>query len=101
MTQLKNEKYLNDLQQKQSNLCNMHCNLWLDRILNQQPFHNNYFYYSYLYGEWDINCCPAYLKKQNSNNKNTLLKSYDLFLNNKYNVTLNQKTIERVRNFFQ
>ena len=33
--------------------------------------------------------------------KNTLLKSYDLFLNNKYNVSLNQKTIERVKNFFQ
>jgi len=42
-----------------------------------------------------------YINKQNSNTKNTLLKSYDLFLNNKYDVTLNQKTIERVKNFFQ
>ena len=42
-----------------------------------------------------------YINKQNSNSKNTLLKSYDLFLNNKYDVTLNQKTIERVKNFFQ
>ncbi len=42
-----------------------------------------------------------YIEKQNSNNKNTLLKSYDLFLNEKYNVILNQKTIERVKNFFQ
>ena len=30
-----------------------------------------------------------------------MLKSYDLFLSNKYNIELNQKTIERVKNFFQ
>ena len=42
-----------------------------------------------------------YFNKQNTNSKNSLLTSYDLFLNNKYNVTLNQKTIERVKNFFQ
>ena len=42
-----------------------------------------------------------YANKQNSYIKNTMLKSYDLFLNDKYNVVLNQKTIERVKNFFQ
>ena len=42
-----------------------------------------------------------YSNKQNSNIKNTMLKSYDLFLNDKYDVVLNQKTIERVKNFFQ
>ena len=42
-----------------------------------------------------------YANKQNSNLKNTMLKSYDLFLNDKYNVVLNQKTIDRVKNFFQ
>ena len=42
-----------------------------------------------------------YTFKQNSNIKNTMLKTYDLFLNDNYNVTLNQKTIERVKNFFQ
>ncbi len=42
-----------------------------------------------------------YTDKQNSNTKNTLLKSYDLFLNSKYDVVLNQKTIERVKNFFK
>ena len=42
-----------------------------------------------------------YIGKHGSNNKNSLLKSYDLFLSKKYNVTLNQKTIERVKNFFQ
>ncbi|MDC0534104.1 SurA, partial [Candidatus Pelagibacter sp.] len=42
-----------------------------------------------------------YKNKYGSENKNTLLKTYDLFLNNKYDVVLNQKTIERVKNFFQ
>ena len=42
-----------------------------------------------------------YVNKQNSNLKNSMLKSYDLYLNNKYKVKLNQKTIERVKNFFQ
>tara|TARA_B100000886_G_scaffold100666_1_gene66865 strand:+ start:2607 stop:4025 length:1419 start_codon:yes stop_codon:yes gene_type:complete len=42
-----------------------------------------------------------YIKKQNTNTKNNILRSYDFFLNEKYNVVLNQKTIERVKNFFQ
>ncbi|MBD1139897.1 SurA N-terminal domain-containing protein [Pelagibacterales bacterium SAG-MED38] len=42
-----------------------------------------------------------YTYKQNSNLKNNMLKSYDLYLNSRYDVTLNQKTIERVKNFFQ
>ena len=42
-----------------------------------------------------------YLNKQNSNNKKSILSSYDLLLNDKYGVVLNQKTLERVKNFFQ
>ena len=42
-----------------------------------------------------------YVGKQNSNLKNNMLKSYDLYLNSRYDVKLNQKTIERVKNFFQ
>ena len=42
-----------------------------------------------------------YINKLNSNLKNNMLKSYDLYLNSRYDVTLNQKTIERVKNFFQ
>ena len=42
-----------------------------------------------------------YENKQNSNLKNDMLKSYDLYLNSRYDVTLNKKTIERVKNFFQ
>ncbi len=40
-------------------------------------------------------------KKESMNNRSILLESYDLFLNNKYNVVINQKTIDRVKNFFQ
>ena len=42
-----------------------------------------------------------YAEKQNTNTRNNILKSYDLLLNDKYNVVLNQNTIERVKNFFQ
>ena len=42
-----------------------------------------------------------YKMKQNTNNKQNILKSYDLLLNKKYNVVLNEKTIERVKNFFK
>ena len=42
-----------------------------------------------------------YKNKQNSNMKKDILKTYDLYLNKKYDVVLNQKTIERVKNFFQ
>ena len=42
-----------------------------------------------------------YANKQNSNIRNTMLKTYDLLLNNKYDIVINQKTIERVKNFFQ
>ncbi len=39
--------------------------------------------------------------EQNSKTKKEILQSYDIFLNEKYNVVLNQKTIDRVKNFFQ
>ena len=42
-----------------------------------------------------------YINKENTNNKNSILKSYDLLLNQKYDVVLNQKTIDRVKNFFK
>ena len=42
-----------------------------------------------------------YAEKQNTITRNNILKSYDLLLNDKYNVVLNQNTIERVKNFFQ
>ena len=42
-----------------------------------------------------------YTAKQNTNDKQNILKSYDLLLNKKYNVVLNEKTIERVKNFFK
>ena len=49
----------------------------------------------------DSEMFKSYIDKENSKNKSYILKSYDLFLNKKYNVVLNQKTIDRVKNFFQ
>mgnify|MGYP000921794799 CR=1 FL=1 len=37
----------------------------------------------------------------NSENKNSVLKSYDLLLNSKYKVVVNEKTLDRVKNYFR
>ena len=42
-----------------------------------------------------------FTNRMNANSKTSMLKSYDLFLNDKYKVELNQKTIERVKNYFK
>jgi peptidyl-prolyl cis-trans isomerase D len=42
-----------------------------------------------------------YSLKQNTNNKNSILKTYDLLLNSKYDVVMNEKAIERVKNFLK
>ena len=42
-----------------------------------------------------------FIKNQNSNSKKIILQSYDQLLNNKYQVQLNQKTIDRVKNYFK
>ena len=34
-------------------------------------------------------------------NRNSILKSYDFLLNSKYNVAINEKTLERVKNYFR
>ena len=43
----------------------------------------------------------SYIAKENTNNRNTILKSYDFFLNSKYKVDINQKAINKVKNLFQ
>ena len=42
-----------------------------------------------------------YSLKQNTNTKNSILKTYDLLLNSKYDVVMNEKAIERVKNFLK
>ena len=34
-------------------------------------------------------------------NRNGILKSYDYLLNNKYKVIVNEKTLDRVKNYFR
>ena len=43
----------------------------------------------------------SYIDKENSNNRNNMLKSYDIFLNSKYKVEINQQAINNVKNLFQ
>ena len=42
-----------------------------------------------------------YSSKENTRIKNAILKTYDLFLNQKYNVDINQAAINNVKNLFQ
>jgi peptidyl-prolyl cis-trans isomerase D len=40
-------------------------------------------------------------KEASAENKNGILKSYDYLLNNKYRVIVNEKTLDRVKNYFR
>ena len=42
-----------------------------------------------------------FANKMNIDKRTSILKSYDLLLNSKYKVQLNQKTIDRVKNYFK
>ena len=42
-----------------------------------------------------------FVNAQNTNNRKSILQSYDQLLNTKYQVQLNQKTIDRVKNYFK
>ncbi len=43
----------------------------------------------------------VFVKNQKTNDRKNILQSYDQLLNNKYQVQLNQKTIDRVKNYFK
>ena len=43
----------------------------------------------------------AVANEANVENRNGILKSYDYLLNSKYKVVVNQKTIDRVKNYFR
>ncbi len=40
-------------------------------------------------------------KNQNTDNRKSILQSYDQLLNNKYQVKVNQKSVDRVKNYFK
>ena len=42
-----------------------------------------------------------FVKNQNTNNRKSILQSYDQLLNNKYQVKVNQKSVDRVKNYFK
>ena len=43
----------------------------------------------------------SYVSKENTNTRKSIIQSYDQLLNSKYQVQLNQKTIDRVKNYFK
>ena len=43
----------------------------------------------------------AFINKENSRIKTSILQSYDFFLNDKYNVNINQSAINNIKNLFQ
>ena len=42
-----------------------------------------------------------YKEQSSTNIKKNLYSYYDIFLNSKYNIKINEKTIERVKNYFK
>ena len=42
-----------------------------------------------------------YKEQSSTSIKNNLYSSYDIFLNSKYSIKINEKTIERVKNYFK
>ncbi len=42
-----------------------------------------------------------FVKNQNTNNRKSILQSYDQLLNKKYEVKVNQKSVDRVKNYFK
>ena len=41
------------------------------------------------------------LNEASAENRNSILKSYDYLLNNQYKVIINEKTLDRVKNYFR
>ena len=42
-----------------------------------------------------------FVNNENTNNRKSILQSYDQLLNNKYQVNVNQKSVDRVKNYFK
>ena len=49
----------------------------------------------------DSNIFNAISNEASAENRNVILKSYDYLLNNKYKVIVNEKTLDRVKNYFR
>ena len=49
----------------------------------------------------DSNLLNAINNEASAENRNEILRSYDYLLNNKYEVIVNEKTLDRVKNYFR
>ena len=66
-------------------------NIFLVKIVE---FKKNFF------SETDENYIQ-FIKNQNTNNRQSILQSYDQLINNKYQVKVNQKSVDRIKNYFK
>ena len=66
-------------------------NIYLAKIKN----------YDDIKSQSDLKDFDQLLNKENTKIRNDILKSYDFFLNKKYNVDINQIAIDNVKNLFQ
>ena len=65
--------------------------IYLAKIINYEEINTN---------NVDSEKFESYKDKETTNNRNSILKSYDIFLNEKYSVDINQKAIDNVKNLF-
>ena len=65
--------------------------IYLAKIINYEEINTN---------NVDSEKFESYKDKETTNNRNSILKSYDIFLNKKYSVDINQKAIDNVKNLF-
>ena len=65
--------------------------IYLAKIINYEEININ---------NVDSEKFESYKSKETTNIRNSILKSYDIFLNKKYSVDINQKAIDNVKNLF-
>ena len=65
--------------------------IYLAKIINYEEININ---------NVDSKKFESYKSKETTNIRNSILKSYDIFLNKKYSVDINQKAIDNVKNLF-
>jgi peptidyl-prolyl cis-trans isomerase D len=106
ITEFLSLKSINDIEKFESNSIKMLYNLPINSFTLVNDKENNIYLVKIVNGKKNPTnkTDENYLKfvsAQNTNNRKSILQSYDQLLNNKYKVELNQKTIDRVKNYFK
>ena len=106
ITEFASLKSINDIEKFETNSIKMLYNLPINSFTLVNDKENNIYLVKIVNSKKNpVNKTDeSYLKfvsVQNTNNRKSILQSYDQLLNNKYKVELNQKTIDRVKNYFK